>query len=291
MDIETLKYLSVFFVFITGLFSCFIPSFIIHYISPNNHISTFEQCFRNLTSGIMISLATVHLFPDAEESFIEITNIKWSGICVVLGILIMIIIENIVHHSNYHHHHDTVHIDIDIPMSIISNNNKEETTNTNTLCVNSEVKIKTRAILLEIGCIFHSIIIGISLGIIKEEEELITLLIGLCFHQFLEGLGIGTIIFSAKFSKMKTFLFKIIFSITVPIGILIGISIESYENHMIQGIFNSISCGLLLYVSLVQLIAEDFLHHKLSILTRVLSIITFSIGSLSMILISVYGEK
>jgi zinc transporter 1/2/3 len=88
-----------------------------------------------------------------------------------------------------------------------------------------------------------------------------------------------------------------LFSVTAPIGIAIGISMSetydetSYRANIIQGIFNGISCGLLLYVSLVQLISEDFIHHNLQFKTRFLSIISFCIGSLGMILIAVYGEN
>ncbi len=54
------------------------------------------------------------------------------------------------------------------------------------------------------------------------------------------------------------------YAMTTPLGIAVGIAIaSSYDpNSMsalaVQGVFNSISGGLLLYIGLVQLIAEDF---------------------------------
>ena len=281
MELTTIKYLSILYVWISGYLGCSFSIFVINYFYSSNNISTIEQCFRFISAGIMTSLATVHLFPDAQDNFITITEFHWAGICVLGGIIFMMLIENIVHGSN-HHHHDMNHINIPIESD------------------KNIIKIKSRAILLEIGCVFHSVIIGITLGTVKihnEESQLITLLIGLCCHQFLEGLGLGAILASAKFSIFKSFIFKMLFSVTAPIGIAIGISMSetydetSYRANIIQGIFNGISCGLLLYVSLVQLISEDFIHHNLQLKTRFLSIISFCIGSLGMILIAVYGEN
>lgn len=57
----------------------------------------------------------------------------------------------------------------------------------------------------------------------------------------------------------------ITFSLTCPLGLAIGIEIsnsynaESVKAIAIQGTFNGVSAGMLLYVALVQLIAEDAL--------------------------------
>lgn len=261
MELIELKGLSVLFVLFSGLLGCFTAMFII------KRSESFEQYFRSLASGVMISLSTVHLFPDSYNNFNEISTFNWSGVCIMCGIFIIFILENIVHS---YHHHDISHIEINH-------------------------KLKLRSIIMEFGCIFHSVIIGISLGV--EQTEIKGLLIGLCCHQFLEGLGVGAIVTSANFSKTKSYLLKTLFSITAPIGIAIGIAIaKSYEeesktSHFIQGIFNGLSCGLLLYVSFVQLIAEDFINHSMSTKARIISVITFSIGSVSMILIAIYGES
>lgn len=39
------------------------------------------------------------------------------------------------------------------------------------------------AYLLEIGCLFHSLIIGVSLGMSTDREEVAGLIVALCFHQ------------------------------------------------------------------------------------------------------------
>ncbi len=55
----------------------------------------------------------------------------------------------------------------------------------------------------------------------------------------------------------------VVYSLTCPVGIAVGIGIaetydpESTEARAVQGVFNGVSGGMLLYISLVQLIAED----------------------------------
>lgn len=55
----------------------------------------------------------------------------------------------------------------------------------------------------------------------------------------------------------------VLYSLTCPVGIAVGIGIASTYNgeteaaRGVQGAFNGVSGGMLLYISLVQLIAED----------------------------------
>lgn len=59
------------------------------------------------------------------------------------------------------------------------------------------------------------------------------------------------------------------FSMTTPMGIGVGIGISSVykENSptalIVEGIFNSASAGILIYMSLVDLLAADFMNPKL----------------------------
>lgn len=56
------------------------------------------------------------------------------------------------------------------------------------------------------------------------------------------------------------------FSLTTPVGIAIGIGISSvYEENsptalIVEGIFNSASAGILIYMALVDLLAADFMN-------------------------------
>lgn len=58
--------------------------------------------------------------------------------------------------------------------------------------------------MFEFGCVVHSVIIGISLGVIdKDLGQVRNIMIALCFHQLLEGIGLGAILSIANFSMLK----------------------------------------------------------------------------------------
>lgn len=56
------------------------------------------------------------------------------------------------------------------------------------------------------------------------------------------------------------------FSLTTPVGIAIGVGISSvYKENgptalIVQGVFNSASAGILIYMALVDLLAADFMN-------------------------------
>jgi zinc transporter 1/2/3 len=83
---------------------------------------------------------------------------------------------------------------------------------------------------------------------VASGKEFTTLLIALCFHQFFEGLALGSTIVAADFSsKAKRILMAMIYGITTPLGIAIGIAVRSTYSPtspsglLTQGILEAIS--------------------------------------------------
>lgn len=78
----------------------------------------------------------------------------------------------------------------------------------------------------------------------------------------------------ANFKVRATVIMAIFFSLTAPVGIVLGIAISSsYNVHsstafVVEGVFNSASAGILIYMSLVDLLATDFNNPKLQINTK-----------------------
>ncbi|GFR42139.1 hypothetical protein Agub_g2985, partial [Astrephomene gubernaculifera] len=120
------------------------------------------------------------------------------------------------------------------------------------------------AYLFELGCIFHSFIIGLSLGVNRTDlTEVRSLLLALAFHQWLEGISLASVVVRGGFSMWKGAAMIATYSLTCPLGIAVGMAIaQSYDGESrralgVQGALNGVSGGLLLYISLVQLVAED----------------------------------
>lgn len=147
----------------------------------------------------------------------------------------------------------------------------------------------------EFACIFHSLVIGISLGVISDASVVHKLTIALSFHQFLEGIGLGSMLVDAMVSKWKMGSFVVCYSLTTPVGILLGSMVDTYyiqQQHIVQGCFEAFAAGMLLYISLIQQIAEEFSKDDLHDTTKVklkysmyLALIT---GAASMCCIALY---
>jgi zinc transporter 1/2/3 len=122
--------------------------------------------------------------------------------------------------------------------------------------------------ILEFGVIFHSVIIGLTLG--TAGDEFATLYPVIVFHQTFEGLGIGArlsaIPIPTSFSWLPWFLCAA-YGLATPIAIAIGLGLRntyngnSYTANVVSGILDSISAGILIYTGLVELLARDLLFN------------------------------
>ena len=124
----------------------------------------------------------------------------------------------------------------------------------------------TAIFILEFGVIFHSIFIGLTLAV--SGEEFITLYIVLVFHQTFEGLGLGARLASVPWPKSKRwtpYILGVAYGLSTPIAIAIGLGVrnsyppESETTLYVNGIFDSISAGILIYTGLVELMAHEFM--------------------------------
>ncbi|EXL41488.1 hypothetical protein FOCG_16292 [Fusarium oxysporum f. sp. radicis-lycopersici 26381] len=119
--------------------------------------------------------------------------------------------------------------------------------------------------ILEFSIIFHSILIGITLAIARE--EFIVLYVMLVFHQTLKGLGLGSRLAIATWPPGKAWLpyfLSALYALSTPIAIAAGLSIRNsitpgtHSSLVIIGVFDAISARILLYTGLISLIAYDF---------------------------------
>ncbi|KAI3821994.1 hypothetical protein L1987_09575 [Smallanthus sonchifolius] len=140
---------------------------------------------------------------------------------------------------------------------------------------------------LELGIISHSIIIGLSLGVSQSPCTIRPLLGALSFHQFFEGFALGGCISQAKFGSLHSTIMACFFAVTAPLGVGIGTGVSKFYDPnspralVIEGILDSISAGILVYMALVDLIAADFLSKRMRCNTRlqVVSYIALFLGA------------
>ncbi|KAI1139881.1 Zip-domain-containing protein [Hypoxylon sp. FL0543] len=140
------------------------------------------------------------------------------------------------------------------------------------------------------GCmIFHSLLVGVTLGL-TDEKFFPTFFVIILFHQMLEGLALGTLIATADsdttsspaedqlpaaqrpgttenlpLSLVRKTLMALAFAVATPVGIGIGISAIKGPNTndprvlFAFGALNSVSAGVFLWVGVVEMLAKDWM--------------------------------
>jgi len=251
--------------------------------------------FSSAATGVIIGICFIHILPEAIAN-LEVAfageEYPFGFLIMMSTILFTFFLETEVNalvcrytgHAHHHHHgtvHDTSsqkalpaemspkldlvdqHAEID---HVDSHKNEPGLSSTNPiLMVVDRTRQLVMAYVLEVGIALHSVIIGIAFGASTQLEVLEPLTVALCFHQMLEGFGLGAAIMEAKISdQLQKWGLIILFCTTTPLGVAIGIGISaSYDEEatstaLIQGVLEAIAGGVLIYLSLVDLMANMF---------------------------------
>lgn len=124
----------------------------------------------------------------------------------------------------------------------------------------------TAIFILEFGVVFHSVFVGLTLAVAGDEFK--TLYIVLVFHQTFEGLGLGSRLAAVPWPKDKRwtpYILAVGYGLSTPISIAIGLGVRnayapgSQTALIVNGVFDSISAGILIYTGLVELMAHEFM--------------------------------
>lgn len=127
----------------------------------------------------------------------------------------------------------------------------------------------TAIFILEFGIIFHSVFIGLTLAVAGSEFD--TLFVVLIFHQTFEGLGLGSRLAVTPWPKDRRwtpYILALAYGLSTPIAIAVGLGVrksyppESATTLIVNGIFDSISAGILIYTGLVELMAHEFMFSR-----------------------------
>ncbi|KAK3313735.1 Zinc/iron permease [Apodospora peruviana] len=126
----------------------------------------------------------------------------------------------------------------------------------------------TALFILEFGVIFHSIFIGLTLAV---TNNFIILFIVLVFHQTFEGLGLGARLATATWPsdgrRWTPYFLACLYAVSTPFAIGIGLIVnksmmlDAATSKIVNGVFDAISGGILMYTGLVELLAHEFMFN------------------------------
>lgn len=275
----------------------------------------YRILIRMFSAGIIITLAFVHVVSESILELSEVVEYPVGGVCVMVGVMALMMIEHLSHHVWTHG--DSHNRPPDVESSSVK---PEEATGARTTvpssshqhtCLNNltsgtvaDVRLKEKTKLLtlylfEFACVFHSVIIGIALGVTTGRSNLMTLTIAIVFHQLLEGISLGCVMAAAPVTVAKALFMIGGFSLTTPLGVGIGIVIEAFtdpesrESVLIQGCFQGVAGGMLVYVGLIQIVAEEFSKlsrsEKSSLKSKLAMHLAFILGAVPMCVLAIWA--
>jgi zinc transporter 1/2/3 len=124
-----------------------------------------------------------------------------------------------------------------------------------------QAKRLSEAYMVEFGVSVHSILIGLAVGV-TGKDDLLALLVALIFHQAFEGVALGSRLSDTTLGIWNEVFLGAIFALSAPVGIAIGIGIYSTFNAngetflIVQGVFDGICGGILLYTGFIFLLLD-----------------------------------
>ena len=110
-----------------------------------------------------------------------------------------------------------------------------------------------------IAIILHNIPEGIlTFTAFNINQKLgLTLAFAITFHNIPEGISIAVPIYYSTKSKIKVLIYTIVSALAEPIGALLAfLFLKNFVSNMMIGIMLSLVCGIMIYISLFELLKE-----------------------------------
>ncbi|KAG7648133.1 putative zinc transporter 10 [Arabidopsis thaliana] len=286
-----LKLLSIFSILITSLIGVCLPFFARSIPAFQPEKSHF-LIVKSFASGIILSTGFMHVLPDSFDMLSSpcLNDNPWhkfpfAGFVAMMSAVFTLMVDSIttsvftksgrkdlradvasvetpdqeIGHVQVHGH---VHSHT-LPHNLHGENDKELGSYLQLL------RYRVLAIVLELGIVVQSIVIGLSVGDTNNTCTIKGLVAALCFHQMFEGMGLGGCILQAEYGWVKKAVRAFFFAVTTPFGVVLGMALSktykenSPESLITVGLLNASSAGLLIYMALVDLLAADFMGQKM----------------------------
>ena len=253
---------------------------------------------RNFGNGVILATAFCHMLIGATErfsspclpSFFQESYTAFAGVFCLLAILTVQLVQYLaVAYTHKAQTDNSLQVEEDEPLiqgekrkrhnSPYRSVAEDHDEHTHSVLLSSGTDRKISTYMLELGIATHSVIIGITLGMCRD-DEFTALCVALAFHQFFEGMALSSTVLSSGFRSLAQPIGVVIFyTLTTPLGVLIGILISSSHNPnsvtslVTEGILDSFSAGILIYDGLVNMLNSNITHsasfHSLSVWARV----------------------
>ncbi|OIV89024.1 hypothetical protein TanjilG_24094 [Lupinus angustifolius] len=300
-----LKLVSIFTIFITSMVGMSLPVILARWFQGKSLYDKAIVVIKCFAAGVILATSLVHVMPDAFAALSDCQlasrhpwkDFPFAGLVTLIGAIMALLVDVAASSHVEHTHYVSVEKEegeSEMRMEMGGGGEVER--------VEELMRLKQRLVsqVLEIGIIFHSVIIGVTMGMSQNVCTIRPLVAALAFHQIFEGMGLGGCVAQAGFSFGTMAYMCFMFSVTTPVGIILGMilfSVTGYDDSSVnalimEGLLGSISSGILIYMALVDLIAVDFFHNKLmnsNMSLKKVSFLALTMGSAAMSVLALWA--
>lgn len=138
-----------------------------------------------------------------------------------------------------------------------------------------------RATVLVIALSLHMIFEGLALGLQDKVPAIWTLLIVISVHKSIVAASVGLKLNDVMKRMTQISLCLFIFSLVTPLGIVIGILINSLTatENMVSGVMECVATGSFLYVTFFEILQREFVHEHHNMIKVLLAFIGFGVSA------------
>ena len=156
--------------------------------------------------------------------------------------------------------------------------------------LNSEGVHSLRAIVMLLALSLHSVFEGIAIGLQKTDTQVLEIFAPIIIHKLVIAFSLGLRLVSSGLVPWAINLSILIFSLTAPIGISIGLVIidmssDNFAASLTTGILQGLACGTFLFVVFIEILPHEFMLHKPGQPDRMIKVLCILLGYALMVLL------
>ncbi|XP_064608307.1 zinc transporter ZIP1-like [Liolophura sinensis] len=119
-----------------------------------------------------------------------------------------------------------------------------------------------RSLLLLLALSLHSVFEGLAVGLQQKAVDVLAVFAALALHKCVLSFSLGLSLVQSELSNGGIIRSVVLFSLSSPLGIGIGLCITDLSNtnatHLAEGILQGIACGTFLYVTFFEMLPHEF---------------------------------
>ncbi|GMH80435.1 hypothetical protein TL16_g08546 [Triparma laevis f. inornata] len=270
-------------------------------------MKTYLPTIRPFGTGCVISIALLHLLPDALEATENVEMPAWAGDfplaegLAVLGFVIMVCIEQIFacpacavedalknqakdkkDHSHCHHSTSCPPPELTESTTLLPTTTSPPTSSSSSNTPSAEDLYKMY--MLEMSIAVHSILVGLPLAASSADS----LVWALGLHQLFEGMSLGLAGLGINLDVKGFVKLAALFGASISAGMLAGYCVTGLAEGTWQAYTNSLAAGIVLYVA-VEFYEKDFGHHANKHEGKAGKLCTFILGTSVMAIMAIWA--